>query len=44
VVDLASIDAFWRVLLFLVSGVLFLTLSYYLRSLWRPGAESKRRA
>lgn len=43
VVDLASIDAFWRVLLFLGAGVLFLALSYYLRSLWQPGAESKRR-
>ena len=36
-VDLAEVEAFWRVLLFLGFGVLFLSLSYYLRALWRPG-------
>ena len=35
-VDLASIEAVWRVLLFLGFGVLFLALSFYTRSLWRP--------
>lgn len=39
-VDLAEVEAFWRVLLFLGFGVLFLTLSYYLRVLWRPGDRS----
>ncbi|WP_166396801.1 DUF2339 domain-containing protein [Rubrobacter marinus] len=36
-VDLASIEAVWRVLLFLGFGALFLALSFYTRSLWRPG-------
>lgn len=36
-VDLSEVEAFWRVLLFLGFGVLFLSLSYYLRALWRPG-------
>ena len=35
-VDLASIEAVWRVLLFLGFGALFLALSFYTRSLWRP--------
>jgi uncharacterized membrane protein len=35
-VDLAEVEAIWRVLLFLGFGGLFLALSYYLRSLWRP--------
>lgn len=35
-VDLASIEAVWRVLLFLGFGGLFLALSFYTRSLWRP--------
>jgi uncharacterized membrane protein len=39
-VDLAEVEAFWRVLLFLGFGVLFLSLSYYLRALWRPGGRS----
>ena len=41
-VDLAEVEALWRVLLFVGFGVLFLTLSYYLRALWCPrekGAE-----
>jgi len=32
-----------RVLLFVGFGVLFLSLSYYLQALWRPGHESGRR-
>ncbi|HSL01359.1 MAG TPA: DUF2339 domain-containing protein [Rubrobacteraceae bacterium] len=39
-VDLSEVEAFWRVLLFLGFGVLFLSLSYYLRALWRPGQRS----
>ncbi len=38
-VDLAEVEALWRVLLFLGFGALFLTLSYYLRSLWQPKAN-----
>jgi len=37
-VDLAEVEALWRVLLFLGFGGLFLALSYYLHSLWRPGS------
>ncbi|MDQ3302460.1 MAG: DUF2339 domain-containing protein [Actinomycetota bacterium] len=40
-VDLAGVEAIWRVLLFLGFGGLFLALSYYLRSLWRPGTKGK---
>jgi hypothetical protein len=39
-VDLAEVEAIWRVLLFLGFGGLFLTLSYYLRSLWQPKANT----
>lgn len=39
-VDLAEVEALWRVLLFLGFGALFLVLSYYLRALWRPGREA----
>ncbi len=39
-VDLAQVGTVWRVLLFLGFGGLFLALSYYLRSLWRPGADA----
>ena len=46
-VDLAEVEALWRVLLFVGFGVLFLSLSYYLQALWRPGhgsaQESERR-
>lgn len=35
-VDLASVEAVWRILLFLGFGTLFLTLGYYLQALWRP--------
>jgi len=37
-VDLAEVEAIWRVLLFLGFGGLFLALSCYLRSLWHPGS------
>lgn len=40
-VDLAEVEAIWRVLLFLGFGGLFLALSYYLRSLWRPSSEGE---
>lgn len=46
-VDLAEVEALWRVLLFVGFGVLFLSLSYYLQALWRPrhgsAQESGRR-
>ena len=42
-VDLAEVEALWRVLLFVGFGVLFLSLSYYLQALWRPGHEVGRR-
>lgn len=41
-VDLAEVEALWRVLLFLGFGGLFLALSYYLRSPWRPGFDESR--
>lgn len=37
IVDLARLEAIWRILLFLGFGGLFLILSYSLRSLWQPG-------
>lgn len=37
-VDLAGVEAVWRILLFLGFGGLFLVLSYYLQHLWRPKA------
>ncbi|CAN5146876.1 DUF2339 domain-containing protein [soil metagenome] len=40
-VDLAEVEAIWRVLLFLGFGGLFLVLSYFLRSLWRPGSGAE---
>jgi uncharacterized membrane protein len=39
-VDLISLDAVWRILLFLGFGGIFLVLSYYLQALWR--ANDKR--
>lgn len=36
IVDLARIEALWRVLLFLGFGGAFLALGYFSRSLWRP--------
>lgn len=44
IVDLAQIEAIWRVLLFMGFGAAFLALSYYLRSLWQPGTGSRKRA
>jgi len=38
-VDLAKLEAIWRVLLFLGFGGLFLVLSYYFQSLWKKGTE-----
>ncbi|MCE5273008.1 DUF2339 domain-containing protein, partial [bacterium] len=35
-VDLASLEALWRVLLFLGFGGAFLALGYWFRSLWKP--------
>ncbi len=43
-VDLAEVEAIWRVLLFLGCGGLFLTLSYYLRSLWHPNPKENNGA
>lgn len=39
-VDLAWVGTAWRILLFLGFGGLFLVLSYYLQSLWRPGKDA----
>lgn len=36
-VDLAGVEAVWRILLFLGFGGLFLVLGYYLQRLWKPG-------
>jgi uncharacterized membrane protein len=41
-VDLSEVEPLWRIFLFLGFGGLFLALSYYLRSLWRPGAGRGR--
>jgi hypothetical protein len=38
-VDLISLDAMWRILLFLGFGGIFLVLSYYLQALWRASSE-----
>ncbi len=38
-VDLANVEGIWRIMLFLGFGLVFLTLSYYFRSLWEPGAK-----
>lgn len=35
-VDLSAVDALWRIVLFLGFGALFLVISYYFQSLWRP--------
>ena len=34
------VDGIWLILLFLGFGVVFLTPSYYFRSLWEPGAKA----
>ncbi|MDP9410538.1 MAG: DUF2339 domain-containing protein [Actinomycetota bacterium] len=41
-VDLAGVEAVWRILLFLGFGGLFLVLSYYLQHLWKPEAAGER--
>ncbi|MHB1325635.1 MAG: DUF2339 domain-containing protein [Thermoleophilia bacterium] len=38
-VDLAMVKAIWRVLLFIGFGALFLVLSYFFQSLWKPGLK-----
>lgn len=38
VVDLAELEAIWRIMLFLGFGGVLLTLSYFFQSLWRPAA------
>jgi uncharacterized membrane protein len=38
-VDLAGVEAVWRILLFLGFGGLFLVLGYYLQHLWKPAAR-----
>lgn len=41
-VDLAGVEAVWRILLFTGFGGLFLALSYYLPHLWKPRAGNGR--
>jgi uncharacterized membrane protein len=41
-VDLAGVEAVWRILLFLGFGGMFLVLSYYLPHLWKPNAGNGR--
>ena len=40
-VDLARVEALWRVMLFTGFGGLFLALSYYFRDLWQAGGEKE---
>ena len=40
-VDLGAVKAIWRVLLLVGFGALFLTLSYFFQSLWRPDSEKE---
>lgn len=35
-VDLQAVEAIWRILLFIGFGAVFLVLSYFLQSVWRP--------
>ena len=39
-VDLGAVKAIWRVLLFIGFGILFLALSYFFQSLWKPAPSS----
>ena len=39
-VDLATLEAIWRILLFLCFGGVFLVLSYYFQALWKPSARA----
>lgn len=41
VVDLAEVEAIWRILLFLGFGGTFLTLSYFLQSLWKTDERER---
>lgn len=43
-VDLATVKAIWRVLLLIGFGALFLTLSYFFQSLWRPALKPEEKA
>lgn len=43
VVDLAEVEAVWRILLFLGFGGTFLALGFFLQSLWKPGERSRER-
>ena len=38
-VDLATVEAIWRILLFLGFGGLFLALSYYFQAMWKRAPE-----
>ncbi|MFC1525707.1 DUF2339 domain-containing protein [Candidatus Latescibacterota bacterium] len=40
-VDLARLEALWRILLFLGFGGVFLVISYYFQSLWKAGSSSE---
>jgi uncharacterized membrane protein len=42
-VDLAGVEAVWRILLFLGFGGLFLVLGYYLQHLWKPSTPTSDR-
>ncbi|WP_018247975.1 DUF2339 domain-containing protein [Orenia marismortui] len=35
-IDLANVEAIWKILLFIGFGVVFLVISYYLQILWKP--------
>lgn len=41
-VDLASVEAIWRIMLFLGFGAIFLVLSYYFRDLWQDVGREPR--
>jgi uncharacterized membrane protein len=41
-VDLTSLDAVWRILLFLGFGGVFLILSYYVQALWQASSRESR--
>ena len=44
VVDLAELDAIWRILLFLGFGALLMLVSYLVPSLWRSDDEDHSKA
>ncbi|MEM8560415.1 MAG: DUF2339 domain-containing protein, partial [Bacteroidota bacterium] len=43
VVDLAELDAIWRILLFLGFGALLMLISYLVPSLWRSDEDDEKR-